>query len=327
MRATGVEQNLAVGPWSLRLRLGDAGMARALWPAFAHLPSEARAAPDLTICAWDSASTRTAMPRPPWGRDAYGPRGEILGFNGDRYRTVYMHGIGGIAIFDRERQLALYWVEDAAAIPYWERSFPFRVIFHWAFRGHPLQPLHAGAVGLPEGGVLITGKSGSGKTTTTLACIDSPLRYAGDDYVLVAIEPSPYVHSLYNSAKLEAHSLRLLPNLAPYVTNPDRQGDDKALIFLHASRPEKLIAGFPIRAVLVPRVSGQRDTRLRPLTGAAAALALAPSTIMHLQGDGPQAFRKIMALSQRVPAYELILGTEMTQIPEVIAAAIAGTAT
>ena len=83
-----------------------------------------------------------------------------------------------------------------------------------------------------SGGVLIAGKSGSGKSTTTLACLTSGLLYAGDDYVLADVAAEPYVHSLYSTAKLVPDNCDRFPQLRPLVSNPDKLDEQKALIYL-----------------------------------------------------------------------------------------------
>ncbi len=250
-------------------------------------------------------------------RASFGRRGEIEGFNTARIRTVFQQGADILLMLDRRRSEALYWISDYRKIRYWERSFPLRTTFHWWLEDLNLQPAHAAAVGLAEGGVLIAGQSGSGKSTAALACLDSELQYAGDDYVLVAHSP-PHVYSLYNTAKLEPDNLARLPHFEALITNRDRLDREKAMIFLHACAPAKLIGGFPIRAILASRITGLRDTTLRQATAGEAFLALAPTTLCHLPGAEREAFAKINALVRQVPAYRLEAGTDLPQIPRTI---------
>jgi len=185
-------------------------------------------------------------------------------------------------------------------------------------RDLPQQPIHAGAVGRPDGGVLIAGRNGSGKSTSTLACLHSDLRFAGDHYVLVRVDPEPYVFSLYSTAKLEPHDLGRFPKLKPMVNNHGRLTSEKALIFLHDHAPGEIVRGFPLRAILLPRVTGRRDTRLERTTPAAALMALAPTTLVHLQGASQEAFGKLARLARKLPVYTLEAGTDLSQIPVVI---------
>lgn len=325
-RAAGgaIERFYRVGPSLVRLRFAGPELISQITPALAHLEASESSPVSLTICVFDSRSTGTKMPPPPWTKDCYGPRGEIQGYNSASMHVVYGPGTDILRVLDWRLATAFYWVPDAGAIPYWETSFPFRTMFHWWFRDQPCQPVHAGAVGTLDGGVLIAGRSGSGKSTTTLACLDSDLCYAGDDYVVAQAEPEPYVYSLYCTAKLERHNVWRLPHLAPLITNANQPDQEKALIFLSELYPHKLARGFPIRAILVPKITGRRDTKVAPCGRAACLVALAPSTVIHLPGAGAGTMSKLGALARRVPAFQLELGTDLSQIPRVISELLRG---
>ena len=227
------------------------------------------------------------MPAPPWPTTAYGRRGEIIGYNTERFRTVYQHGVNALHMFDAHRHTALYWVARPGQIPYWERSFPMRTdpALVDAGQGAAVDARRRGRRSVGRG--LIAGKSGSGKTTTTLACLDAGMMYAGDDYVLTRVEPEPLVHSLYGTAKLAPDNLRRFPHLRRFVSNPDGLEKEKAMIFLKDACPAQLALGFPVRALLLPHVTGCRDTTLRRATPIACLEALAPTTIFHLPGRQP----------------------------------------
>jgi hypothetical protein len=318
------ERWFTIGGEAVKLRFAGPALQPLITPALEHLAADPADAPALTVCFWDSASTDTRMPAPPWPATAYGQRGEILGYNTERFRTVYQHGVNALHMFDAHRCIALYWVARPSQIPYWERSFPVRTILHWWTQGQALQLMHAGAVGGASGGVLIAGKSGSGKSTTTLACLDGGMSYAGDDYVLTRVEPEPQVHSVYGTAKLEPDNLRRFPHLRRFVSNPDSLENEKAMIFLKDACPAQLARGFPVRALLLPHVTGRRDTTLRRATRIACLEALAPTTILHLPGAGYDAFHKMSLLSRSIPGYILEAGTELEQIPRVIRGLLEG---
>ncbi|NEQ91039.1 MAG: hypothetical protein F6K25_10090, partial [Okeania sp. SIO2G4] len=51
---------------TVRLCFAGEALISRLTTALAHLEIQAIANPDLTICIWDSTSTNTIMPPPPW---------------------------------------------------------------------------------------------------------------------------------------------------------------------------------------------------------------------------------------------------------------------
>ncbi|MBW4576544.1 MAG: hypothetical protein KME08_14815 [Aphanothece sp. CMT-3BRIN-NPC111] len=316
-----------IGSYTICLSFAGTGLVSQLTPAFAHLETMPTETPALTVCLWDSASTGIKLPllvsslislvRSRW-QEHLDIRGEIKGYNSDRFRTVFQWP-ATLSVLDLQQNLAIYWVDAAAELPYFERGSPLRTILNWWLENRDRQCVHAGAVGTPTGGVLLAGKGGSGKSTSALACLKSELLYASDDYCLVASDPIPYVYSLYNTAKLKgATDLERFPLLANKFNNLDRLEEEKAMIFLAEHFPEKVVAGFPIKAVLVPRVTGKKDTILQRASAGAALAALAPSTIFQLPSAGKQTFQMLAKLVKAVDCYYLNLGTDIGQIPQII---------
>ena len=81
-----------------------------------------------------------------------------------------------------------------------------------------------------------------------------------------------------------------------------------------------LATSFPLRAVLVPHVTGTADTSLRPASPVEALRALAPSTLFQLAGSGASAFANMAAIVRRTRSYHLDVGTDLAQIPRAIQA-------
>jgi hypothetical protein len=251
--------------------------------------------------------------------DILDPRQDIKGLNSDRIRSNFHIGPNILSLLDTEQNIALYWLENAEQLPYWEHGSPLRTILNWWTSDRDRQYVHAGAVGNHAGGVLLAGKGGSGKSTTALSCLNSNLTYASDDYCLIGHNPVPYVYSLYNTAKLKGLAdIERFPHLRPLISNSDRLDEEKAMIFLKKHYPEKVVKGFPIKAILVPKVTGKTDTKLQKTTAIVALKALAPSTMFQLSGSGEKAFQTMSKLVKQVPCYVLEVGTDLAQIPDVI---------
>lgn len=301
-----------------RLRLSFAGPAVIPWvdPAFAHLAAEPGDA-DLRVHLWDSASTGAPAPACPPVPDDELP-GAFYFFEAPPVRGVYQPGMEALSVVDLGSSTAWYWVRDPAVLPYWEQAAPLRQILHWYMATQGIQQVHSGAVGTPDGGVLLVGKGGSGKSTCSLTSLVSDLRYAGDDYVMVGIEPQPWIYSLFNSGKVEPHNLERVPHLRPAITNADKLDDEKAVVFVEQHFPDRPIDGFPLRAVVLPRITGGPVTRAVPTSAAAALAALAPSTVFQLHTAGREAFSFMAQLVRQVPAFVLELGDDASAIPAAI---------
>ncbi len=305
------------------LRFASPALRERLSPAFAHLatgPDDATAPPALTVHLWDSSSTGAEPPPRPAVPDNYA-EGALYHFDRPSLRAAYQPGLETLSVLDWTAGTAWHWVADAFDQPYWDQACPIRQILFWWLGSRNYLQVHGAAVGTPTGGALVVGKAGSGKSTVALSSLDSQLLYAGDDYVAVTLEPVPRVQSLYSSGKIEPdHVRKLLPHLVPLLSNRDRLDKEKAVVYVRQHFPEQVTSGFPLSAVLVPKVRGaRRETRVVETSRAAAFAALAPSTILQLHTAGPDSFATMARLVHQVPCFGLELGSDISAIPEAIA--------
>ncbi len=334
-RAAGetIVRDYGIAGQSAQLRFAGPALVPKLTSALAHLESSERNEPGLTIHLWDSKSTHTPLPlmleslvdllRLRWF-ERLDIRKEIKGYHGGRLRTIFHLGPDILSIFDVERRRALYWVESEEQVPYYEAGYPLTPLLGWWLEERGFQLLHAAAVGGPEGGVIICGKGGSGKSTTALSCIGSELGFLGDDYCALDARGRPEIWSLYCTSKLKGEEdVERFSHLKRLITNPDRLGDEKALIFLQDPFPSSLIRRFPLKAVFVPRITGRPNTEISDISMASALKALAPSTMFQLPGNGPASLKTMSRLVRSVPCHHLDLGTDIAEIPRVIAGFLA----
>ncbi len=304
------------GELVFQLRFAGARMVPFLTPAFEHLRTEPVDDPSLTVCVWDSGSTGVAMPPPPWSREDFIFRGEIRGYNTDRFRTAYQPGLDALSLLDREKNLAVYWVRGNKPEPYREK--PLQTILCWWLAGQGGQLLHSAGVGTPEGGILLAGQGGSGKSVTSLACLREGLTFLGDDYVLVRAGPPPLAESLYNSVKINPDQLPKFPEFADAVVNRETMNTEKALIFAHRCAPRRCGSCFPIRALCIPRVTGLPETTFRPAPVERVVTAFCTSTLFALPGAGREVYEQVTRLVRHAPCFFLEVGTVLRGIPAAV---------
>jgi hypothetical protein len=307
--ARGPDRCLRIAERPLQLLFAGPALGRRILPALAHLPEDT-AAPTFTIHLWDSASTGTMLPPPPWDGLAYHERGNTRAFDDERFSLNFDRPTDVFIAVDRERRVAIYWTRDAARIPNFDTAAPLRRLLQAWLRDAGCYVVHAAAIGTRDRGLLLAGRGGSGKSTTAVRALDFALQYAGDDFCLVQREPAPYVHSLYNAAKLNADALARMPALAPAVVNRDRLDREKALIFLHECRPERVTTGFPLHAIVLPHVTGRADTAISAASPLAAYRAIGPDTALRTLGDARGLLAMLKALVHEIPCYDLALGTD-----------------
>jgi hypothetical protein len=300
---------------TIRLRFAGSALADPLTRALHHLERTDRDEPELTIHIWDAGSTGSTPPPIPSS-----PPGATTSpmhlYRTERGRGLGQPVEGALSVVQHEGARAWYWVRDASALPFYELAAPFRhILAAWLGpRGCTL--VHAAGVGTREGGVLLVGRGGSGKSTSALACLGSSLRYAADDYLLVE---GGVAHTLYSSGKLRPDSLELLPHLRPLVDNLDRVPEEKAVLYLDERRHGELVAGFPVAAVVACRIGTGTGTRVERISPAAALAALAPSTILQLPGSGQDALDAMAALIALVPTFSLDLPPDPSEVPGAVA--------
>ncbi len=325
-----IERRYTIAGRSVLMRFSGAAMLDRIGAAFAHLETVAAlpidAQPVLRINIWDSVSTGAEAPPVLGGELAGDSSGPIYYFEEDGVQAIARWNT--LSVYDSVAGEAWYWAPDAAEMLSWDWASPMRMILHWWLGRDGILQVHGGAVGVPTGGVLVVGRGGSGKSTTTLSClngaVNTGLQYAGDDFVAIATQPAPYVHSLYGSGKLESHHLERFPNLLAAVANPIQGPNDKAVVYAERYLPGVSTAGFPLLAVVVPRVAGVRDTRVVPASKGAALAALAPSTLFQLHPPHPDALAGMASLVRQVPCFTLELGTDLEQISTSIVGLLEG---
>ena len=302
---------------ALRVQYAGAPLAASLGAAMSPRAARGRA-PGLSIYAWGGEMPGGQLPPPPWEAVDYFERGNVRGYQDARWTLAYDRRLEVFSAADHLRQVAIYWARDAVNLNYRERSTPMRrVIQGWA-QQRGMFVAHAAAVGRPEGGVLIAGRTGSGKSTTALACLRSRLGYAGDDCVLIATEPAPWLHSLYHTAKLNTEVLAWLPEAAPLVVNGEKLADEKAVLHLAPTWAHWVSAGFPLRAVVLPRPTRECRSIVQPISAEAAYRAIVPDMLFTALGDARVVGQVMGNLVRALPCYALALGTDLATVPAAI---------
>jgi hypothetical protein len=309
----------------VEVRFATHALAELLAPAFAHLEGDASDRPELILHVWDSASTGAARPElaprlleQPAAEHADPFAGPSYAYAEEDFQALYQPLPDLLSVLTREGERGWFWAADAARLPFWDQAAPFRNLLSWWLAGRGLQQVHGGAVGTSAGGVLLVGKGGSGKSTVALSMLLEPrLRYAGDDYVALSFGAEPWIHSLYSSAKLEPDNLERLPHVRSAVTNADRLETEKAVVYVHDAFRERIATGFPLRAVLLPRIT-EGEPRVAKASAASALAAVAPSTVLQLRPPRREALSALARLLEHVPAFVLEVGSEMSAVPREI---------
>lgn len=315
------EQSVAVAGAPVLVRYGRPEIHARLSRALAHLPAAGVGRPALTVHAWDSEGPEAPVPPLP-ETDPGEPRGAVFYAASAGRHVAYQPGLGLMSAYDSHRGLAWFWCRSADRLPFWEPAAPFRQILHWWLAGRGLLLLHGAGVGYRDGGVLLVGRGGSGKSTCALSSLASGLLYAGDDYVAVAPGAEPRVFSLFSSGKLEPGHAARLRHLPDAVFEAGGVPGEKAVFYVGARFADRMCESFPLRAVVVPRIRGDA-ARVERIPPARALHALAPSTLLQLVPARREALSAMAGLLERVPSYSLDVGGPVERIPAALESLLA----
>lgn len=314
-----IERRWSIADDVVHLRSAGSSPLSILFPAFEHLAlTGAGDASDLTVCAWDTASSGVVMPPPAWSVGDYLARGQIRDFQDDGIGTAFNAEGTILGLFDERSNTAIWWTSDTSGVPYYERGSPCRAILGWWNQRRGRQLVHAGSVGKRDGCVLLAGRGGSGKSNAALGCLGVGMSYLGDDFCAVAVSPTPVVFSVYSTGKAHASDLGRLPHLASEVSNAGRLDSEKALFFLNDRFADRMLSRAPLRAVVAPSIVDRGRTHYQRISAREGLLALAPNTTALLPSTIGAAVRDLSALVRLVPSYRLEIGDDGASVPALI---------
>jgi hypothetical protein len=269
------------------------------------------------IGAWDATATGVPIPVVPEGAPA-GLRWTATR-DGEAIVEVAVLEDGSIRFADRDARRFLLGVPDVASLSSWERGAPLRRQLLWALWPEA-QLVHAAAVATDDGVALLSGPSGSGKSSTAVACALAGMGYLGDDHC--AVTPgSPFTaHLLHLSARLVEHETAFLSAMDGRGATADV---DKVLVWPSGLGSTVERSG-PIRTLLLLEPEGAAAPRLEPLRASEALRRIAPSMLRQQHVAPDRELSRMRDLLSELPLSRLVLAADRTANPPVIAEAIAG---
>jgi len=310
-----LNQNLDIAGRQVRIRFSSARLLAQFSPSIQHLETSEKRHEEITIYVGDSKSISNKLKIPPWNKDTFNAQGYANILEQKNYQIFFQPWIPQVSLYSRKHRIAIYWVNSENEIPWWEKTFSFRIIFHWWTRDLPAQLMHAGAVAKnKETGFLITGPSGAGKSTTCLNLVKNGYQYLGDDYIWLEQGNPDKIIALYQTAKLEAENLlERFPSWVPFLKNPDTYKKQKAIFDLKEMYPENWLSEASLKGILLPRVSGKRVSKIEKSKKMLSLMAIAPTTLHHLPHHRENSFKKISEIVSNTNTYNWELSTDKVE--------------
>ena len=275
----------------------DERIASAVLPAFSHLPKASGAAALCVRVNVLEGELRRALEL------------ETLGLGG-----ALDHLDGGATVLHRQPHAATVLDRDAATVHAVVHegghdaatdAKPLQLPLSIFFAERDVDFVHGGLVALRGEGVLLAGRSGSGKSTVAFASMLAGLDFLGDDCVAVTYAPDCIAgHRIFADGCLEYSHVERLPALRVRAARRDGKAVVEAVGLTGATTPSSAC----IRGVIVPRITGSSDVSMVPIRPAEALMALAPSSIVKRAVPGAAVLSRLSRLVQRVPCYRLEMG-------------------
>jgi hypothetical protein len=292
----------------------------ALEPLRCH---HASGAADLHLYIWDGQRDALALPESALPRREDAEPGALGGYSDAQMHAFYQADAGVLSTFDAATRRAHWWMRDVDTVPYFERAAPFKHILQCWIASRDGALLHSAAIASADPanpyGILVSGPSGSGKSSTALACLEHGMGFASDDYVMIDAHDPPRVHLAYSTAKVLRSSLARFPGYGAHFRNL-QHADEKPMLFVHEFAPKAIRRTFTPVALVLPCVAHRAQTRFVPVSPAAMLRALAPSSLMLFPLAGGRSFTRMAALCRKLPC----LRAELADDPREVAAAMAG---
>jgi hypothetical protein len=291
---------------------------------FAHLRCDDAAPPELAIDVWDDRRVQS-LPVPEREQGEVAWRETTLCSDDDRFIAQRLPHT--TSCLDRRTRRLVAGIAWHDRIFIYERSKPFaRALLNW-YNDGGLQLVHAGLVSRDGAGVLLAGKSGSGKSTSALACAIGGQDFLGEDYVALEThaDGSFTGHSVYSSVFLKSGHLGRFDALARHAIHGRPPQEEKSVVLLSDVASARLARSATLRALVFPRVGDDPQARIAPIGRAEALLALAPSSLFQIPNRqlGAAGFARLAQLVERVPCFRMTTGSDLASIPRCLDAVLA----
>ena len=314
-------------PWSgLRIAHVDVGLAasplalheRLLRP-LSHLRQPYTPAAPITLAL---VAAGAAAPPFPWP-DAPQAGDFREWHEGDYIFSHYGQGLAVVGL-DVRHGRAIGYVRQPELLPAAFYSGLLFTTLYQALRPRGFFLLHAAALSWRGQGVLITGPSGAGKTTTMLQCVRAGFQFVSDDATLLtrAANGDILAVATLNTMHVTPRTVDFFPELAPFAN--ERADNGKATIFLPEVYPGSVALLAPVRLLIVPSLHGPCDGTFEPLAGRGVLSEALPLSVDLQQPSAAAAHLDLLAqLVQQARCLRLHLPPDVVSVPPLIVSRLA----
>jgi hypothetical protein len=304
------EANYLFAGHPVRVRIAGKRLAADVDRALHYVRAPDDIPPALTIEVWDDAEVG------PLGLFSWPEDADYHGLVSvtDDARFVLNQRPSSVLLLDREKNRIVGSIRGRDALFQDERARPFHLLVSIWLADRDIPFIHAALVGQDDKGLLFAGKSGSGKTTSSIACYVGGLTYLSDDCVALekTAEGKFVGHSIYATCMHD--DIKRFPTLASIAHGPNHSFEKKDSVYLLEHDADRFASRIDLAGIVIPKLCDRIDTTHRRAKTMEAMLALAPSSLWMLPNAANASLEKLDGLLTTVPAFWLELGRDVDQV-------------
>lgn len=312
---------IEIGGLLARIRCTSSDLHEKLIAPLAHtLASPGAADPCFTLDWIDASGLDPSLMALPWQPQRVSAAQETSEY-ADGPFLFTAHGDAVLTALNAARRRTVATVGNPRAWPpdHYHQSI-FIALYQQA-RDHGLYLIHAAAVGIGGRAVLLTGASGSGKTTTMLSCIRHGFDFYSDDATLLQCTAGGALEvvSLLGVINATPQTLAWFPELEPAAAaTANRTG--KRLALVDAAFPGQAARRGEVAAILVPEITGQPGASLAPIGRGEVLNAVLPFSLdLHDPAAAGRQLDFLLNVVETTPCFRLRLGSDLADTPRFLA--------
>jgi hypothetical protein len=227
------------------------------------------------------------------------------------YRVLFDRGQGMISVLNLESGLGGIWMRDHSQLD--PRCFvsPFRTIISWIADTFNAEIVHASGIDIEGKGILISGPSGSGKSSLSIYAAQNGFGILSDDAVLF---DNGILYPIYSRAKVETDN-RFISFEKLKTFELENSPSGKRILPL-SEFGENFIHEVKMNSFVFPHISGRSS--IRNLTVSEGSTYLMEHSLRELFGGLPSNSIRLALMLKRYPKYAIELSGDIEADLELI---------
>ena len=311
---------LDIAGYRVRIRSTSRQLHDRLRRPLAHLEvAPDTIAPSFTVDFLDGAGLDDIAVSLPLTAQQSSPEQETQEYQAGPYLFT-LHGDSVLTAMNRDQNRTVGIVRDPARWPleHYQQAIFISLYQHLQLRG--LYLIHASAIGRNGQAILFSARSGAGKTTTMLTCVQAGFQFYSDDATLLRQTGDGQIEvvSLLGCINVTEKTLEWFPELAPHTSEAtSRTG--KRLVMIHDTSPQHVAANGIVQAIIAPEVTTQAHASIAPISKMSLFGELLPFSLdLHDTNAAKSHLEFLAKVLERVPCYRLNLGSTRNDLPNLL---------